>query len=394
MANNDALYDAVMAGAGGAAQRGWLIATNAGAYVTFAADVDILAVAVDLQIPAIAGGPSISQINLLQSITEAVLSARYPITNVPATYIDIARAIAALYNALNPFLKNKPTIIQNILAGTGISVSIVNSVATITSLAATWKTIFDLDLVALPTSWSNANGVYVMGGFSFVKYGTARQYLAGAGNYFGIENGVGFRTQPDTALSPATQSVINRPYLTLPLANVIPSMTRQTPVRLSIISALAGDAINGVQHYAGFSIQEDITPFRVSWYQSHAMTNNPAIASTFSAGGYSGPTGFSPTVNAEASAQYLTRRIMRTTLPQGFGAMNAVHEIAAGIVWPVTESDWRWTGSANVNPTVTGPLTVPLAGDITTMVLEFGVSGNGHNLPGPYFTRLKLEAMY
>jgi hypothetical protein len=86
MANNDALYDAVMAGAGGAAQRGWLIATNAGAYVTFAADVDILAVAVDLQIPPIAGGPSI-----VKSTSYKVLQKQYSqrVTQSPTSQLLI-----------------------------------------------------------------------------------------------------------------------------------------------------------------------------------------------------------------------------------------------------------------------------------------------------------------
>jgi hypothetical protein len=189
MANNDALYDAVMAGAGGAAQRGWLIATNAGAYVTFAADVDILAVAVDLQIPPIAGGPSISQINLLQSITEAVLSARYPITNIPATYIDIAKAIAALYNALTPFLKNKPTIIQNILAGTGITVSIVNGVATIGATAPIWQTMWNIDFTTQPNQALNVDGVYSIGGRNWSVENSANTYAGSAG--MRIINGTG-----------------------------------------------------------------------------------------------------------------------------------------------------------------------------------------------------------
>jgi uncharacterized membrane protein (DUF441 family) len=118
-----------------------------------------LAVAIDLQIAPIAAGPSISQINLLQSITEAVLSARCPIANIPATYVDIGKAIAALFNALTPLLNNNPTLITNILAGTNITVSILNQIATVTLITPTWHTIFDMDLAALPTSWSNANGL-------------------------------------------------------------------------------------------------------------------------------------------------------------------------------------------------------------------------------------------
>jgi hypothetical protein len=104
--NNDALYDAVVGGAGGGAQHGWLVLSTPASYTPFANNIDILATAVDLQIPTIAGGASIGQINLLQSITHSVLTARYPVATVPATYTDIAKAIAAVYTELETFLTN------------------------------------------------------------------------------------------------------------------------------------------------------------------------------------------------------------------------------------------------------------------------------------------------
>ena len=393
MANNNALYDAAVAGAGGAAQRGWLISTNAGDYVTFAADVNVLAAAIDLQIAPIVAGPSISQINLLQSITEAVLSARYPIANVPATYVDISKAIATLFNALSPLLTNNPTIITNILAGSGITVAIVNGVATISGLGPSWNTVFDLDLATLPTSWSNADGVYAMGGVNWVKYGTASQRGAGVGDFFGIENGIGLRTQVNNAGWPTTDVIGGRPYLMLSLASVIPTFTRYTPVRLSSISTIGGSALNNVSHYAGFSIQNDPTPYHMCWIQQHVMNANPAVALSYSCYGYS-VSGTAYGVNANASAEYLTRRIMRTTMPNGIGAMFAVHELASGVVWPVTESDWRWTGTAEPFATAGGPDTIPLAGLIQNMYVEIGAANIGDVNPGPWFSKLKLEAMY
>lgn len=104
--NNNALYDAVVAGAGGGAQHGWLILSTPASYTPFATNIDILATAVDLQIPPIAGGASLSQINLLESITHSVLTARYPVATIPATYIDIAKAIAAVYTELETLLTN------------------------------------------------------------------------------------------------------------------------------------------------------------------------------------------------------------------------------------------------------------------------------------------------
>jgi hypothetical protein len=108
--NNDALYDAVVAGAGGGAQHGWLVLSTPASYTPFATNIDVLATAVDLQIPTIAGGASISQINLLQSITHSVLTARYPVPVAPATYIDIGKAIAAVYTELEKLLTNQPTV--------------------------------------------------------------------------------------------------------------------------------------------------------------------------------------------------------------------------------------------------------------------------------------------
>lgn len=394
MANNNALYDAAVVGAGGAAQRGWLISTNAGDYIDFVVDVDILAVAIDLQIAPIAAGPSIGQINLLQSITEAVLSARCPIANLPATYVDLGKAIATLFNALSPLLTNNPTLIQNILAGVNIIVSVVNTVATLSLITPTWHTIIDMDLAALPTSWSNADGPYAMGGHNWTKYGTAKQYLAGGGNFFGIENGVGFRTQPSGAGGPFTSSITNRPYITLSLASVIPAFTRYTPVRFSTISTVGGSAVNDVAHFACLSIQEDTLPFRICWGQLQLMRQNPAIPATFSSFSYAVPSSLSTCVNAETSVEYINRRILRTTLPKGFGGMYCIHEIASGVVWPVSESSWLWTGTANVNPVATGTDATPLAGSVSKMFIEIGAANNGTILPGPWFSKLKLEAMY
>jgi hypothetical protein len=394
MANNNALYDAAVAGAGGAAQRGWLVSTNAGDYVDFAVDVDILAVAIDLQIAPIAAGPSISQINLLQSITEAVLSARCPIANLPATYIDLGKAIATLFNALSPLLNNNPTLITNILAGTNITVSVVNQVATVTLLTPTWHTIFDMDLATLPTSWSNADGLYAMGGFNWTKYGTAKQAGAGLTNMFGIENGVGFRTQPNSGGWPVGQDITNRPYITLSLASAIPVFTRFTPVRFSSISIVGGDAINDVSHFAGFAIQEDTLPFRINWTHQQVMNSNPGVALSYSSYCVGPVSANSMCVNGSTSVEYLSRRIMRTTMPKGFAAMYCIHELASGLVWPVLESDWLWTGTGKVEPQTSGPLTAPLAGSITNMFIEIGAANNGNNFPGPWFSKLKLEAMY
>jgi hypothetical protein len=272
-------------------------------------------------------------------------------------------------------------------------VSIVNSVATITSLAAIWKTVFDIDLAALPTSWSNADGVYAMGGYNWTKYGTAKQAGAGGLDLFGVENGVGLRMQPDTGGIPDTSSITNRPYLTLQLSPIIPSFTRYTPVRLSWISIPGGNAANDVTHYAGLSIQENAVPYRICWSQLQLMRQNPAIAATYTCTGYNPVSGSSPAVSGGISVEYLTRRIARTTLPQGFANTTAIHELAAGVVWP-NESDWLWTGTIqSMNPAY-GPSAAPLSGLLTNMFIEIGSGSNGNNNPGPWVSKIKLEAMY
>jgi hypothetical protein len=67
MANNEALYDAAIAGATGTQDR-WLTSSDSSAYDSLSAAIENLAAAVDAAIPAIEGGPSVSEIKLLQSI--------------------------------------------------------------------------------------------------------------------------------------------------------------------------------------------------------------------------------------------------------------------------------------------------------------------------------------
>ena len=110
--NNDAFYDAVIA-AGGGAQQAWVLSQNAGTYASFATAVATIATAVDLQIPAIVGGPSLSQIALLTAITQNVFAARFTIlstTTTLAAFADVAKAIAAIYNAVSPSLTNSLVI--------------------------------------------------------------------------------------------------------------------------------------------------------------------------------------------------------------------------------------------------------------------------------------------
>lgn len=124
MANNNAFIDAIIAGAGGGAQTAWLSSSSAGTYATFKNAILEIATAVDGLIPAILPGPSLSQINLMESITAAVLSGRFPQNATPGTYADIAQKIVVLYNTLASSLNNVP----NVYGGGGGSLTNLSNV--------------------------------------------------------------------------------------------------------------------------------------------------------------------------------------------------------------------------------------------------------------------------
>jgi len=109
MANNEALFDAAIAGATGSQDR-WLTETGSSAYDSLSAAIVNLATAVDAAIPTIEGGPSISQINLLQSIVQAVMSGRSLVGITPDTFTPIAASIAALWTEQKAALFNQPEL--------------------------------------------------------------------------------------------------------------------------------------------------------------------------------------------------------------------------------------------------------------------------------------------
>jgi hypothetical protein len=124
MANNNAFIDAIIAGAGGGAQTAWLASLSPGTYGNFKNAILEIATAVDGLILPILPGPSVSQINLMQSITAAVLSGRFPQNATPGTYADIAQRIVVLYNTLASSLNNVP----NVYGGGGGSLTNLSNV--------------------------------------------------------------------------------------------------------------------------------------------------------------------------------------------------------------------------------------------------------------------------
>ena len=110
--NNPALYTAVIAGATGGAETGrWITDTNPNDYQGLVNAIIAIATAVDSAIPGINSGPSLSQILLLQSITQGVFTNRNPTDIVVADYLAIANAIAALFNKTNSVAAPIPTIL-------------------------------------------------------------------------------------------------------------------------------------------------------------------------------------------------------------------------------------------------------------------------------------------
>lgn len=99
MANNNAIYNAVITGAGGATQERWLTSANPAVYAAFKTAVEAIATEVDSEIPA--GSISASQQSLMQSICQGVFAGRYPTAD---SYVAIAGAIVALYTSLTASL--------------------------------------------------------------------------------------------------------------------------------------------------------------------------------------------------------------------------------------------------------------------------------------------------
>jgi hypothetical protein len=108
--NNPALYDVVIAG-GAASSGAWLTNEEPTSYASERAALIALATEIDLAIPPISSGPSLSQVFLLNSISQNVFGGRNPTSIDPASYAHIASAIAALFQELSAATSNPPIIL-------------------------------------------------------------------------------------------------------------------------------------------------------------------------------------------------------------------------------------------------------------------------------------------
>lgn len=109
--NNPALFDALMAGGTGGSLERWITSSSSSSYDSLVDAVEAFATAVDAAIPTIGGsGPSISEINVLQSIAQGIIAGRNLVSIDADTFADIAASIAAVFAEVQPRLNNVPVI--------------------------------------------------------------------------------------------------------------------------------------------------------------------------------------------------------------------------------------------------------------------------------------------
>jgi len=102
MANNNSLFNAAIAGIGGAVDQRWITGQVSSDYARYQLSIIAFATAVDAAIPP--GSPSTSDAELLQSICVGILGNRDLVSVIVADYNAIAASIAALYSELQPSL--------------------------------------------------------------------------------------------------------------------------------------------------------------------------------------------------------------------------------------------------------------------------------------------------
>lgn len=98
MPNNNALFNAVIAGITGGVEARWLTKQNASDYTAFKNTCLVIATLIDSKIESIAD-ISPGAIRMMQSICQGVFSKRYPQSLVESDYNPIANAIVALWSS-------------------------------------------------------------------------------------------------------------------------------------------------------------------------------------------------------------------------------------------------------------------------------------------------------
>lgn len=105
MANNNNLYNAVIAGACGGNQQRWITDTVSSQYATFQAIIAEIATSIDAAIEPIVGGGNSAQSALMQSIVQGIFAGRLLQNVQEANYAPIVESIVALYVQLSESLQ-------------------------------------------------------------------------------------------------------------------------------------------------------------------------------------------------------------------------------------------------------------------------------------------------
>jgi hypothetical protein len=103
MANNNILYNAIIAGLTGGNQNRWITFTDPNDYSDFSDAVVVFATTLDDKIAP--GAFSESSANLIQSIVEGVMGNRLVVSTNPTDYDAITDAILALFTKMNDALQ-------------------------------------------------------------------------------------------------------------------------------------------------------------------------------------------------------------------------------------------------------------------------------------------------
>src|SRR5262245_8779448 len=99
MANNNSIFNAALTGAIGGTQERWLNQT--GDFSSVISACGVFANVIDNAIPVIPGGPSLAQVEAVQSLCYAVSSGRLLRSTNPIDYTSIAGALASLFQQIN-----------------------------------------------------------------------------------------------------------------------------------------------------------------------------------------------------------------------------------------------------------------------------------------------------
>jgi hypothetical protein len=139
--NNNRIYNAAVAGAGGGTQARWLTKTDPADYAAIAGEVDNFANALDQSVPA--GTVSDADGMVIEAISSAVLSGRYLDTQSQAGLTAIAQASAALFQRLRLLLQpvpgndvTSPVYVENYLPAAGGDIRTAIKLAWAANLAA------------------------------------------------------------------------------------------------------------------------------------------------------------------------------------------------------------------------------------------------------------------